>query len=185
MLPSNHVNKLLTPPPPLSLVSFEESLTSYKKHTHSHIKNFLNNKTNRALLGVDKSFQTPWESFNLQINAQFDKVGDILHPSTNHISALLERSIPILIFVGVHDLICNHVGTERWALGMAWSGKDAFGSAEVREWFVDGKRAGAVRSAKGLTYATVDGAGHMVRLFFLRSYLSQAIVSTDMSLGSL
>jgi carboxypeptidase C (cathepsin A) len=46
---------------------------------------------------------------------------------------------------------------------MEWSGKETFGSVEMREWFVDGKRAGLTRSAKGLTYATVDGAGHMVR----------------------
>lgn len=33
---------------------------------------------------------------------------------------------------------------------------------ELRDWVVDGKRAGRTRSAKGFTFATVEGAGHMV-----------------------
>lgn len=45
---------------------------------------------------------------------------------------------------------------------MDWSGKQEFTAAEKREWLVDGKRAGLTRSAKGLTFATIDGAGHMV-----------------------
>jgi cathepsin A (carboxypeptidase C) len=45
---------------------------------------------------------------------------------------------------------------------MDWSGKKEFGEAKKREWLVGGKKVGLTRSAKGLTYATVDGAGHMV-----------------------
>ncbi|KAF7785226.1 hypothetical protein Agabi119p4_1391 [Agaricus bisporus var. burnettii] len=127
-----------------------------------HIQNYLNNQANRAMLGVDKGFTGNWTSFNLLINTHFDSVGDILHPTTDHVAALLERGIRVLIFAGVYDLICNHVGTERWALAMEWSGKEAFVAAKMKEWLVDGKKAGLTRSAKGLTYATVDAAGHMV-----------------------
>jgi carboxypeptidase C (cathepsin A) len=45
---------------------------------------------------------------------------------------------------------------------MEWSGQSKFASQELREWKVDGKPAGLTRSEEGLTFATVEGAGHMV-----------------------
>lgn len=37
-----------------------------------------------------------------------------------------------------------------------------FGEQELRVWEVDRKQAGVTRSAGGFTFATIDGAGHMV-----------------------
>jgi carboxypeptidase C (cathepsin A) len=46
-----------------------------------------------------------------------------------------------------------------------WSRHEEFVKEELREWVVDGKKAGLVRSKGGLTFVTVDAAGHMVCLF--------------------
>jgi carboxypeptidase C (cathepsin A) len=69
-----------------------------------------------------------------------------------------------LIYVGSYDWICNWLGNQAWTLNMEWSGKEAFGQQPLQSWLVDGKAAGKFRSANGLTFATVDGAGHMVSL---------------------
>jgi carboxypeptidase C (cathepsin A) len=114
------------------------------------------------MLGVDKEFEGTWAVYNPLVNSQFAKAGDILHPTADYVAALLERGIHVLIYVGTSDWVCNHVGNERWTLAMDWSGRGEFVEAEKREWLVAGKKAGLTRSAKGLTYATVDGAGHMV-----------------------
>jgi cathepsin A (carboxypeptidase C) len=45
---------------------------------------------------------------------------------------------------------------------MEWSGQSKFASQELREWSIDGKRVGLTRAAEGLTFASVEGAGHMV-----------------------
>ena len=45
---------------------------------------------------------------------------------------------------------------------MPWTGQGAFVSQPLREWQIDGQVVGKTRSANGLTFATVDGAGHMV-----------------------
>lgn len=45
---------------------------------------------------------------------------------------------------------------------MEWSGKELFGSQDLRNWTIDGVTAGKTRSAKGLTFATIYGAGHLV-----------------------
>ncbi|KAJ6576838.1 serine carboxypeptidase [Mycena sp. CBHHK59/15] len=78
--------------------------------------------------------------------------------STQHyVAALLERDVHVLIYVGTYDWICNWVGNERWTLAMEWTGQKEFSNQELKPWgnWTD-------RSAEGLTFATIDGAGHMV-----------------------
>ena len=58
----------------------------------------------------------------------------------------------------------QQVGNERMTLAMEWSGKDSFGAQPLRDWKVDDVVAGVTRSAGPLTFATVYGAGHMVRV---------------------
>ena len=48
-------------------------------------------------------------------------------------------------------------------LELEWTKQEEFRSQSLREWLVDGQVAGVTRSGGGLTYATISGAGHMVR----------------------
>lgn len=86
---------------------------------------------------------------------------DEYRPTYNYVAALLERGVKALIYVGTYDWICNFVGNEQWTLALEWGGKEDFGKQGLREWIVNGKKAGMTRSAKGLTFATIEGAGHM------------------------
>jgi carboxypeptidase C (cathepsin A) len=94
----------------------------------------------------------------------FRTAQDGYHQTYTHISELLERGVRALIYVGTYDWICNWIGNERWTLKMPWTGQEAFASQPLREWQIDGQVVGRTRSANGLTFATVDGAGHMVGL---------------------
>ena len=47
-------------------------------------------------------------------------------------------------------------------LQIEWTGQEAFAAEPLKEWKVDGKVAGKTRSSGALTFATIDGAGHMV-----------------------
>lgn len=49
-------------------------------------------------------------------------------------------------------------------LALDWSGKQAFNEEALRDWHVDGQVAGVTRTAGPLTFVTIAGAGHMVRL---------------------
>lgn len=66
--------------------------------------------------------------------------------------------------IGAYDWVCNWVGNLAWTTALEWPGHRAFASSELREWTVDGERAGLTKREGVLTYATVDAAGHMVRL---------------------
>lgn len=64
---------------------------------------------------------------------------------------------------GTYDWVCNWIGNYAWVSTLEWSGHSAFAAEELRAWEVDGKPVGESKSTNGLTWATVYGAGHMVR----------------------
>ncbi|KIJ64661.1 hypothetical protein HYDPIDRAFT_90311 [Hydnomerulius pinastri MD-312] len=127
-----------------------------------HIRNYLDRPSTRTLLGVDPSVSSNFSSCSDTVGLAFSNTQDMYHPTYTHIAGLLERGVRALIYVGTYDWICNWVGNERWTLQMPWTGQEAFISQSLREWDVDGHVAGKTRSAGGLTFATIDGAGHMV-----------------------
>jgi carboxypeptidase C (cathepsin A) len=107
-----------------------------------------------------------------RVNYEFIKNLDHLHPTQYNVAALLDRGVDVLIYVGNYDLVCDWVGNEKWTSKLEWSGGDAFRAEGMREWKVNGKRAGLTRGVeggKGLTFATIDGAGHMVSYTILNS----------------
>ncbi|KAL7416128.1 Alpha/Beta hydrolase protein [Mrakia frigida] len=75
--------------------------------------------------------------------------------------SLLER-IPILLFAGSEDLICNHKGIERLVERLEWNGAKGLQSASVNEWYVNDTLAGTWTSARNLTYVKVSSSSHMV-----------------------
>ncbi|RDB27312.1 Carboxypeptidase Y [Hypsizygus marmoreus] len=128
-----------------------------------YISNYLDSPSTQTKLGVDPSLRhSNYTLCSAKVSSAFSATLDVLQPSHLHVAALLERGIRVLIYVGTYDWICNWVGNERWTLALEWTHQREFVEEELRVWEVDGKRAGRTRSAGGLTFATVEGAGHMV-----------------------
>lgn len=63
---------------------------------------------------------------------------------------------------GDYDWRCNWIGNLRWSEKFEWTGHLEFAAQVLKPWKVDDKMVGLTRGARGLTYATVQGAGHMV-----------------------
>jgi len=129
-----------------------------------HIAAYLDRPEVRTLLGVDTSAITRnFSSCSNKVGHDFSTNLDEYHAATQHyIAALLERNINVLIYVGKYDWICNHVGNEAWTLALEWSGHEEFSAQSLRDWKIDGRSVGTTRCANGLTFATIEGAGHMV-----------------------
>ncbi|CAK5279758.1 unnamed protein product [Mycena citricolor] len=128
----------------------------------AHIRNFLSRPDVRKTLGVDASLPANFSSCDPTVSALFRAALDGTRSSAAHVAGLLERGVRVLIYVGTYDWSCNWVGNERWTRGLEWSGREAFAGRALRPWSSGGKRAGLVREARGLTFLTVEGAGHMV-----------------------
>ena len=76
------------------------------------------------------------------------------------VAELLGAAVPVLIYAGEVDFICNWIGNKAWTLGLNWTGAEAFGAAPDSAWSVGGAAAGLRRTAQGLSFLQVFDAGH-------------------------
>lgn len=67
---------------------------------------------------------------------------------------ILER-IPIMLFAGDQDLICNYVGIEALISALTWNGGTGLGKVQTQSWTVDGTPAGTWVTSRSLTYVKV------------------------------
>ena len=120
---------------------------------------------------------------NNAVGRRFDASLDEVFPTETYVEALLERGVRVLLYVGENDWICNwvrpsstlycseelsvrrKVGNEQMTLNLEWGGADAFRGEPLREWSVRDHAVGVTRGEGQLAFATVRGAGHMVRLW--------------------
>ncbi|KAG5634532.1 hypothetical protein H0H81_001640 [Sphagnurus paluster] len=69
--------------------------------------------------------------------------------------------IPVLIFAGDQDLICNYVGLEAMIKEMTWNGGTGLGTVQTQSWNVNSAPAGTWVTSRNLTYAKIFNASHM------------------------
>ncbi|KZT58122.1 alpha/beta-hydrolase [Calocera cornea HHB12733] len=127
----------------------------------ARIGKYLNMNSTRKLLGVDDEV-THFSACSFEVGALFERRMDRYAPGSYFIAGLLERGVSVLIYVGVYDAICNFIANRELTERLEWHGKEAYNAEPTRPWFVDGEPAGITKGWKGLTYANVAGAGHMV-----------------------
>lgn len=138
--------------------------------TYNHersIAKYLSQPAIREVLGVDHAVPQNFSNVGWAVNSAFTASSDEIQPSQDYVGALLDRGIRVLVYAGNYDAIANWVGIERFTLELDWTGKEEYGSQAMREWKVDDAVVGLTRSARGLTFATIYGAGHMVCLLRL------------------
>ena len=74
------------------------------------------------------------------------------------ISQLLDQGLPVLIYAGDKDFICNWVGNKEYISHMSWSGAQDWAAAQEQDYHGYGKS----WKAKNLQFVVVFDAGHLV-----------------------
>jgi len=69
--------------------------------------------------------------------------------------------IPVLIFAGDQDLICNYIGLENMIKALTWNGATGLGKVQTQSWTVQSAPAGTWVTSRNLTYAKIFNASHM------------------------
>lgn len=77
---------------------------------------------------------------------------------------LLDAGVSVLVFAGVHDVICNHIGIEKALRALSWKGTEAFAQSSASVWTVNKAPVGYSTAGMNLMYLRVLNAGHMVPL---------------------
>jgi len=82
--------------------------------------------------------------------------------SANQLFADILKEIPVLIYSGNYDFICNYVGGQYWTADIEnWQDQQQFNNAVNQTWSVDGEVAGYYKYAANLIELIVYNAGHM------------------------
>ncbi|WVW86604.1 hypothetical protein I302_108655 [Kwoniella bestiolae CBS 10118] len=96
-----------------------------------------------------------------------NKVSSELHlrnspASVALLPGILEKGVPILMFAGTEDLICNYKGIERTVENLIWEGQQGMGNATIQKWYLNDTQVGTWQSSRGMQFAQVYDSSHMV-----------------------
>ena len=125
------------------------------------ISEYLNKPEVMKTLGAEVS---SYEGCNFDINRNFLFNGDWMKPFHRLVPKLLEQ-IPVLIYAGDADFICNWLGNLAWTEHLAWPGKKAYNKAPMQQLTIKGDQStvtGSIKSANNFTFARLHAGGHMV-----------------------
>ncbi|KAK7696265.1 hypothetical protein QCA50_000918 [Cerrena zonata] len=73
---------------------------------------------------------------------------------------VLEK-VPVMLFAGDQDLICNYMGVESTIQAMNWNGATGLGTVQTQSWSVNNTAAGTWVTSRNLTYVKIFNASHM------------------------
>ncbi|KAH7579260.1 Serine carboxypeptidase [Nakaseomyces glabratus] len=126
-----------------------------------NIDDYLNMDYVREAVGAEVDH---YESCNFDINRNFLFNGDWMKPYHKQVIEILEKGVPVLIYAGDKDFICNWMGNRAWTDELQWKYSSGFAQEPVRNWTasITGEVAGEVKSYENLTFLRLFDGGHMV-----------------------
>ncbi|KXJ97469.1 Alpha/Beta hydrolase protein [Microdochium bolleyi] len=122
------------------------------------IASYLNQKKVIDAIGAEVH---DYESCNTDINRNFLFQGDWSKPFHRLVPDIIKQ-IPVLIYAGDADYICNWLGNKAWTEALEWPGKKDYNAAKLKDLTVDGDKYGQVKSSGNFTFMRIFQAGHMV-----------------------
>jgi len=99
-----------------------------------------------------------WTECRGRVHEEFS---DRKAPSSITLIPQLLQKIPVLLFAGDQDFICNYMGIESMIQAMTWNGGTGLGTVKTQVWTVEGSPAGTWVSSRNLTYVKLFNASHM------------------------
>lgn len=129
-----------------------------------YVTPYLRNMKVQEALHIDPNHRTGWSECNGAVSSNFKAKNS--KPAIGLLPGLLEK-IPVLLFSGEKDLICNHMGTEAFIANMEFNDGTGFETtpgitAPRRAWTFEGEAAGFWQEARNLTYVLFHNSSHMV-----------------------
>ncbi|QPG76520.1 carboxypeptidase C [Brettanomyces nanus] len=124
-----------------------------------YIGEYLNQDYVKEKLGAEVD---RYESCNMDINRNFLFAGDWMKPFHKDVLTILQNRVPVLIYAGDKDFICNWLGNQAWSTLLPWEGHKEFQVAEMKNITIGKKNIGEARNYDIFTFARMFDGGHMV-----------------------
>ncbi|KAF2143467.1 uncharacterized protein K452DRAFT_269012 [Aplosporella prunicola CBS 121167] len=124
------------------------------------IAKYLNEDKVMKAVGAEVS---SYDSCNFDINRNFLFQGDWMQPFHRLVPGIL-KEIPVLVYAGDADFICNWLGNKAWTEALEWPGKKDYAPAPMKDLKLggSGEKIGSVKSSGNFTFLRVHAGGHMV-----------------------
>ncbi|KAG1053872.1 hypothetical protein G6F43_004071 [Rhizopus delemar] len=100
-----------------------------------------------------------WKECTSTVGIAFN---DDQSPSSYYLLPEILKEIPVLLYNGEYDLICNTLGIEYLIGNMTWDGSKGFKVKMSKEKSTNGKLAGYYTRDRNLTYVVIKDGSHMV-----------------------
>lgn len=126
----------------------------------NYVDKYMNLEEVRDAIGSEITGE--WISCSSGVGIGFVGTGDHAKPYHPHVAELLNNGIPVLIYAGDKDYICNWLGNRAWVNVLDYNGAEGFAKQPTLDWVVDGFPAGEVKNYEHFTFLRVFDAGHMV-----------------------
>ncbi|EPY50276.1 serine carboxypeptidase [Schizosaccharomyces cryophilus OY26] len=114
-------------------------------------------------LHVNTTYVKEWEECSNDVANGYAREG--LDSSANIIKDLTSK-VPVMLFYGENDFLCNYLSGEDLLKSLEWNGEVGFGNASWFPWFktmdYTENPAGTYIQARNLTFARIAKASHMV-----------------------
>ncbi|KXN71693.1 peptidase S10, serine carboxypeptidase, partial [Conidiobolus coronatus NRRL 28638] len=125
---------------------------------------FLNRLDIKEELGANLSINFTATYSNDTVYWEYVNAGDWMTPYHQDVAELLNDNIPVLIYAGDSDFICNWYGNKAWTLALDWNGNQGFNSAQdlPLTYPSNGTEYGQYRTYGNFSFVRVYEAGHMV-----------------------
>ena len=131
---------------------------SYPSPDRSNLAKFL--REAKVMLDLNIDHKIRWQECNDNVTSTF--VPSHSAPAKTLLPALLEQ-IPIVLFNGADDIICNTEGVLDYVSNMTWNGEQGFSDPDNKiDWEFGSEPAGWVLQDRNLTLVNIYNASHMV-----------------------
>ncbi|CAI6045224.1 unnamed protein product [Clonostachys chloroleuca] len=124
----------------------------------SGINEWLNKPEVIEALGVEVD---SFEQCDDTVYLEFLWSGDWMQPMHRLIPDILAK-IPVLIYAGDADYICNWLGNRAWYKALDWPGQEAVNTAQVQALYVGDEHYGNLTVADNFAFIQIFQAGHYV-----------------------
>lgn len=99
-----------------------------------------------------------------QVGLGFTLTGDGAKPFQQFVAELVDMNIPVLLYAGDKDFICNWLGNHAWSDQLNWRYGEKYQQLPLKAWKSKntGQEFGQVKNYGPLTFLRIYDAGHMV-----------------------
>lgn len=122
----------------------------------SRLQDYVNTPEHRAYFGVTDQ-QPDWVVCSNAVEAG-SSAPDYFLESEYEVAYLLDHGVPVLIYAGDADPVCNWMAQDQWTRDLKWKHAEDFNQAQLVSWPSEEV---IQRSSHGLTFAKVRASGHV------------------------